>query len=105
LGNLYKLNITALRTAAVSAGNRPMLVYPEVILASVKSKTELVTSEISALVGLGFSYIDYSIWVAVIKNLPEFRALFAINFCRITTFYIGTSIPKSPLATIIPSET
>jgi hypothetical protein len=42
--------------------------------------------------------------VAVMANFPAFIVLFAIYFCNITTFSIGTYIPKSPLATIIPSE-
>lgn len=101
---IYKKYFTDFKTPAVYTGNNPILVYPDVIFASVKSNTEFVTSDIYALVGLGFVYIDYNICVAVITNFPELIVLAATYFCKITTFSTGTSMPKSPLATIIPSD-
>lgn len=98
------INITDFNTPAVSIGNNPILVYPDVILLSARSNTELVTSDIYARVGLGLLYIDYNICVAVMTNLPAFITLFDINFCKSITFSIGTYIPRSPLATIIPSD-
>lgn len=89
---------------AASKGNCPIVVSPEVMFASVRSKQEFVISETSALVGLGFVYIDSSIWVAVTTNFPWLIALSVMYFWSTTTFSIGTYIPKSPLATIIPSE-
>lgn len=70
----------------------------------MKSKTEFVTSEIYARVGLGLVYMDSNICVAVMTNLPALMVRLAIYFCKSTTFYIGTSIPRSPLATMIPSD-
>ena len=77
---------TDFRTSAVYIGNNPMLVSPDVMLASVKSKTELVTSDIYARVGLGLLSIDYNICVAVITNFPALIVLEATNFCKMTTF-------------------
>jgi hypothetical protein len=70
---------------------------------SVPSRTALATSEASALVGLGFLMIDSIIYVAVITGLPASRAFLIIHFYAIKTFYGGISMPKSPLATMIPS--
>lgn len=42
-------------------GNYPFVVSPDVIVASVKSKTEFVMSDTYALVGLGLLYIDSNI--------------------------------------------
>lgn len=75
------------------------------MLASVRSKTELVISDTYARVGRRLVSIDYNICVEVMINLPALSALLDTNFCRSTTFSKGTSIPRSPLATIIPSET
>ncbi len=77
---------TDFRTSAVYIGNNPMLVSPDVMLASVKSNTELVTSDIYARVGLGLLSIDYNICVAVITNFPALIVLAATNFCKMTTF-------------------
>ena len=53
--------ITFLKVLAASIGNSPFVVSPEVMVESVKSRTAFVMSETSALVGLGFVYIDSSI--------------------------------------------
>ena len=71
---------------AHSNGNRPIVVYPEVIVASVKSRTELVISETSARVGLGFDSIDSSICVAQIQYFPLSIVLLMMYFWRRTTF-------------------
>lgn len=52
---------TFLNIFAASMGKSPLVVSPEVIVESVKSKTAFVISETSALVGLGLVYIDSSI--------------------------------------------
>lgn len=57
----YRKIDTCLNVLAASMGKSPFVVYPEVIVESVKSKTALVISETSALVGLGFVSIDSSI--------------------------------------------
>ncbi len=62
MSNLNLLSkITFLKVLAVSIGKSPFVVSPEVIVASVKSRTALVMSETSALVGLGLVYIDSNI--------------------------------------------
>ena len=61
LSNLHKIMVTFLSILAHSVGNNPFVVYPEVIVASVKSRTALVISETSALVGLGLLSIDSTI--------------------------------------------
>jgi hypothetical protein len=88
----------------VSTGNYPFAVYPDVIIQSAKSNTALVISETYALVGRGFVYIDSTIWVATIKNFPCFKHFDVINFCNNIIFYRAVSMPRSPRATIIPSD-
>ena len=63
------------------------------------------TSLTSALVGLGLLIIDSSIWVAVITGFPCLYVFLINSFWNIGTSSIGISTPKSPLATIIPSDT
>ena len=53
--------VTCLKVLAHSVGKSPLVVYPEVIVASVRSRTALVISETYALVGLGLDSIDSSI--------------------------------------------
>ena len=71
---------------------------------SAMSSTALAMSETSARVGRGLVYIDSTIWVATIRNLPWLMHFVEISFCISMSFYKGVSIPKSPRATIIPSE-
>ena len=52
-------------------GYFPTAVSPESITAEVPSNTAFATSEISARVGVGFSIMDSSIWVAVMTILPD----------------------------------
>lgn len=87
-----------------SKGYLPPADSPESMTQSVPSKTAFATSEASALVGLGANYIDSSIWVAVTTGLPALLASSIMYFWAINTFSGGISIPRSPLATMIPSE-
>mmetsp|Transcript_54403 Transcript_54403/g.124018 ORF Transcript_54403/g.124018 Transcript_54403/m.124018 type:complete len:278 (+) Transcript_54403:418-1251(+) len=88
-----------------STGYCPFADSPESITASAPSNTALVTSETSARVGLGFFCIDSSICVATTTGLPEAaaRQRLTISFCQMTTSSSGTSTPRSPRATMIPS--
>mmetsp|Transcript_30979 Transcript_30979/g.70144 ORF Transcript_30979/g.70144 Transcript_30979/m.70144 type:complete len:201 (-) Transcript_30979:515-1117(-) len=71
---------------------------------SVPSSTALATSLASARVGLGAPHMDSSIWVAVMTGLPARLHLVIIIFCATNTFSGGISMPKSPRATMMPSE-
>mmetsp|Transcript_3989 Transcript_3989/g.7493 ORF Transcript_3989/g.7493 Transcript_3989/m.7493 type:complete len:377 (-) Transcript_3989:377-1507(-) len=82
----------------------PLAVSPESITASAPSITAFVTSETSALVGRGFFVIDSSICVATITGLPFSLHLATISFCARVTLSRGISTPRSPLATMIPSD-
>lgn len=104
LRDLNGASCTFLNILAHSVGKRPLVVSPEVMVASVRSRMALVISETSALVGLGLLSIDSSICVAQTTYLPASIVLPIMYFCKRTTFSIGTYIPKSPLATMIPSE-
>ena len=104
LSSLYVNKYTNLKVLAHSVGKSPFVVYPEVMVASVRSRTALVISETYALVGRGLDSIDSSIWVAQTTNFPASIVFPIMYFWSKTTFSIGTSIPRSPLAIIIPSE-
>ena len=65
----------------------------------------VATSDTSARVGIGESIIDSSIWVATITGLAAARHLRTMRFCIGGTFCTGSSTPRSPRATIIPSDT
>ena len=86
-----------------STGYLPFADSPDNITASVPSKIALATSPASALVGLGFLIIESSICVAVITGFPALLHFLIIIFCMKGTSSAGTSTPKSPLATMIPS--
>jgi hypothetical protein len=64
----------------------------------------VATSETSARVGIGLSIIDSSIWVATITGLAAARHLRTSRFWIGGTFCTGSSTPRSPRATMIPSE-
>ena len=72
--------------------------------ASAPSNTAVATSETSARVGIGEEIMLSSICVATTTGLPAARALRVIFFCRPGTFSTGISTPRSPRATMIPSE-
>lgn len=61
LRDLYQIGFTFLKTLAHSVGKRPLVVSPDVIVASVRSSTALMISATSALVGLGLFYMDSTI--------------------------------------------
>ena len=90
--------------ATASTGYLPAADSPESIMAEVPSYTALATSEISALVGRGFWIIDSSISVAVMTRLPSRRHLLIRRFWMAGSSTKGISTPRSPLATIMPSQ-
>ena len=70
---------------------------------SVPSRMAFATSVASARVGKRLLAIDSSICVAVMTGLPA-RFAFAIScFCKVAIDSIGTSTPRSPRATMMPS--
>ena len=87
-----------------STGYLPAAVSPDNITASAPSIIAFATSEASALVGIGFSIILSNIWVATITGFLTAFVFLIIVFWTIGNCSIGVSIPKSPLATMIPSE-
>ena len=89
--------------ATVSTGYWPTAVSCESITASVPSKIALATSVASARVGRGDETIESSIWVAVIDGRASWPASFSNRFCAIGTSSIGSSMPRSPRATITQS--
>ncbi len=72
---------------------------------SAPSSTALVTSLTSARVGRGFFCMLSSICVATTTGFPAAAAMHfsTISFCQMTTSSRGTSTPRSPRATMIPS--
>ena len=90
--------------STVSMGYSPTLVSPDSITASAPSRTALATSEASARVGAGLEIIDSSIWVATMTGLALRRALSMTRFCRNGTSSSGHSTPRSPRATMKPSN-
>ena len=87
-----------------STGYCPTAVSPESITASVPSKMALATSLASARVGRGLARIESSMSVAVMTGLPATRASVMMCFWAIGTFSSGISTPRSPRATITPSN-
>ena len=87
-----------------SIGYSPTLVSPESITASAPSSTALAQSEASARVGLGALIIDSSTWVATITGLALRRHISVARFCTIGTCSRGSSTPRSPRATMMPSK-
>jgi len=64
----------------------------------------LATSLTSARVGRGQLTIESSIWVAVITGMPSALHLRISSFCSSGTSSAGISTPRSPRATITPSQ-
>mmetsp|Transcript_12108 Transcript_12108/g.19553 ORF Transcript_12108/g.19553 Transcript_12108/m.19553 type:complete len:204 (-) Transcript_12108:481-1092(-) len=91
-------------TRTASTGNEPAAVSPDSITQSVPSNTALATSVASARVGRGFLHIDSNICVAVTTGLPARLHFSIISFCAKNIFSVGISIPRSPRATITPSD-
>ncbi len=88
-----------------STGYAPIAVSCESITASVPSRIALATSVTSARVGRDERTIESSICVAVIEIRARSPASRSRRFCTIGTSWIGSSIPRSPRATITPSLT
>ena len=76
---------------------------PESMMQSVPSRMALATSVASARVGRRLETMDSSICVAVMTGLPARLALAMSCFCRMAISSIGTSTPRSPRATMMPS--
>ena len=64
----------------------------------------LATSLTSARVGRGLEAMESSIWVAVMIGMPRLLALRISSFCSNGTSSAGISTPRSPRATITPSQ-
>ena len=91
--------------ATASTGYRPEAVSADSMMPSVPSRIALATSEASARVGRGFSTMLSSICVAVMTTLPAPLARSMIRFCRVGTSSVESSTPRSPRATMTPSDT
>ena len=99
---LGRLAIEAIISTA-STGCFPTAVSWESITASVPSKIALATSATSARVGRVEWTIDSSIWVAVMVGLAARPATASSRFWTSGTSSIGSSMPRSPRAIMIPS--
>mmetsp|Transcript_7494 Transcript_7494/g.22849 ORF Transcript_7494/g.22849 Transcript_7494/m.22849 type:complete len:215 (-) Transcript_7494:446-1090(-) len=71
---------------------------------SLPSSTALATSVASARVGRGLLIMLSNICVAVTTGLPTRLHFRMIIFCTWNIFSIGISMPRSPRATMMPSE-
>ena len=89
--------------ATACAGYFPTAVSPLSITASVPSMMALATSLASARVGRGLTIMDSSIWVAVTTGFPALLHAAISCFCTTGTSAGGSSTPRSPRATMIPS--
>ena len=87
-----------------SIGNLPTADSADSMTASAPSNTAVATSDTSARVGTGEAIMLSSIWVATTTGLPAVRDLLTICFCSPGTRSTGSSTPRSPRATINPSE-
>ena len=90
--------------STTTTGYLPTLVSPESMTASAPSSTALATSLVSARVGTGLSIIDSSICVATMTGLAMRRQSSTARFCTIGTASSGSSTPRSPRATMMPSN-
>ena len=90
--------------STVWTGYSPTPVSPDSITASAPSRIALATSDTSARVGVGLEIIDSSIWVATMTGFALSRALSMIFFWRNGTSSAGISTPRSPRATMKPSN-
>ena len=90
--------------ARASMGYLPEAVSPESMTQEVPSNTALATSDTSARVGRGLRIMESSIWVAVMTGRPARVPALIIFFWRMGTSWAGISTPRSPRATMMPSE-
>mmetsp|Transcript_31744 Transcript_31744/g.67548 ORF Transcript_31744/g.67548 Transcript_31744/m.67548 type:complete len:298 (-) Transcript_31744:916-1809(-) len=88
-----------------SVGYWPTAVSPLSITASQPSRIAFATSLHSARVGVGLEIMDSSICVATITGFPAARAELIMSFCTKGTSSGFISTPRSPRATITPSDT
>ena len=84
-------------------GYLPIADSPESMMQSVPSRMALATSVASARVGRRLVTMDSSICVAVMTGLPARLALAMSCFWMMAISSIGTSTPRSPRATMMPS--
>ncbi len=82
-----------------------MAVSPASSTASAPSSTACAASVTSARVGRGDDRIDSRTWVATVTGTARSRAAVISRFCTAGMTSRGISIPRSPLATIRPSDT
>jgi hypothetical protein len=68
-------------TSMHSSGYLPVVVSPESITASARSRTAVEISEISARVGMGAKIIDSKRCVAMITGLPSVRHVSTMRVC------------------------
>ena len=68
-------------TSTHSSGYLPVVVSPESMTASARSRTAFETSEISARVGIGARIIDSSRCVAMMTGLPWTRHRSTMRVC------------------------
>ena len=87
-----------------SIGYLPTALSAESMTASAPSKMACATSDTSARVGTGEVIIDSSICVATTTGLPWRRARRTMRFWMPGTCSSGISTPRSPRATIRPSD-
>mmetsp|Transcript_16362 Transcript_16362/g.22549 ORF Transcript_16362/g.22549 Transcript_16362/m.22549 type:complete len:281 (+) Transcript_16362:489-1331(+) len=98
------LLITSCCIVTDSTGYDPAALSAESMTASQRSYTAVAQSEASARVGVGFSIMLSIIWVAITTGLPSTRQRCTICFWMIGTSQGDISTPRSPLATMMPSD-
>mmetsp|Transcript_19717 Transcript_19717/g.52329 ORF Transcript_19717/g.52329 Transcript_19717/m.52329 type:complete len:268 (+) Transcript_19717:419-1222(+) len=96
--------ITRLCISTHSAGYFPTAASPLSITASQPSMIAFATSLHSARVGVGHEIMDSIICVATMTGLPSLRAFMIMSFWWKGTSSGGVSTPRSPLATMAPSD-
>mmetsp|Transcript_26461 Transcript_26461/g.68729 ORF Transcript_26461/g.68729 Transcript_26461/m.68729 type:complete len:234 (+) Transcript_26461:432-1133(+) len=87
-----------------SRGYFPAAVSPDSMTASAPSNTAAATSVTSALVGRGWRIMESSICVATITGFPTRLHASTMYLCAAKTFSKSISTPRSPRATMTPSE-
>ena len=97
------LSIILRNHLTASIGYFPIAVSPESKSPSTPHLTAVITSTTSDLVGRGFSIIESSSWVATITGTPDFRHVLTISSCMLGISSREKYMPRSPLATRIPS--
>ena len=85
-----------------SKGYLPEAVSPLSMMASVPEKMAVAMSVTSARVGRGFSIMVWSIWVATMTGFFLAMHFWMIMLCMPGIFSTGTSMPRSPRATMMP---